>query len=109
MSFRLTTGIGLAAVLSVLLVLGAVHFTGSGTQAQEPPDPTECISDCLLIVDLNGDTVFDVDDVLVFVEGYENQDAAFDKDGDGDVDVFDVLGYAQEVRDCIRGCLPIGP
>lgn len=109
MSLRLIAGIGLAAVMSVLLVLGSIHFTGSETQAQVPPDPTECISDCLLIVDFNGDTVFNVDDVLLFVEGYESQDPAFDKDGDGDVDVFDVLGYAQEVRDCTLGCLPTGP
>jgi hypothetical protein len=107
MSFRLLIGIGLAAVLSVLLVLGTVHFTGSQTQADEP-DPTQCISDCLLIVDFNGDTVFDVDDILLFVEGYDNQDPAFDSDGDGDVDVFDILGYAGQVRDCIKGCLPIG-
>lgn len=99
--------IGLAAVTSVLLVVGTIHFTGSETQAQVPPDPTECINDCLLIVDFNGDTVFNVDDVLLFVESYENQDPAFDKDGN--VDVFDVLGYTQEVRDCIRGCVPSGP
>jgi hypothetical protein len=107
MSFRLITGIGLAAVLSVLLVLGTVHFTGSETQADEP-DPTQCISDCLLIVDFTGDDVFDVNDVLAFVEGYETQDPAFDSDDDGDVDVFDILGFAEQVRDCIKGCLPIG-
>ena len=107
MSFRLITGIGLAAVLSVLLVLGTVHFTGSETQADEP-DPTQCISDCLLIVDFTGDDVFDVNDVLAFVDGYENQDPEFDGDGDGDVDVFDILGFAEQVRDCIKGCLPIG-
>ena len=109
MSFRLITGIGLTAVLSVLLVLGAMQFTGSETQAQEPPDPTECINGCLLIVDFNGDTVFDVEDILLFVEGYESQDPAFDKDGDGDVDVFDVLGYAIDVRDCIGDCVPTAP
>jgi hypothetical protein len=107
MSFRLITGIGLAAVVSVLLVLGTVHFTGSETQADEP-DPTQCISDCLLIVDFTGDDVFDVNDVLAFVDGYENQDPEFDGDGDGDVDVFDILGFAEQVRDCIKGCLPIG-
>ena len=107
MSFRLITGIGLAAVVSVLLVLGTVHFTGSETQADEP-DPTQCISDCLLIVDFTGDDVFDVNDVLAFVDGYENQDPEFDGDGDGDVDVFDILGFAEQVRDCIQGCLPIG-
>ena len=108
MSFRLITGIGLAAVLSVLVVLGTVHFTGNETQAQEEPDPTQCISDCLLIVDFNGDEVFDVNDILLFVDGYENQDPEFDGDGDGDVDVFDILGFAEQVRDCIQGCLPIG-
>jgi len=107
MSFRLITGIGLAAVLSVLVILGTVHFTGSETQADEP-DPTQCISDCLLIVDFNTDGVFDVEDILLFVEGYENQDPEFDGDGDGDVDVFDILGYAEQVRDCIKACLPIG-
>ena len=104
MSFRLLIGIGLAAVLSLAVILGAVRFTGSETQAQEPPDPTQCIAECLLIVDFNGDGVFDVDDVLLFVEAYETGDTAYDSDGDGDVDVFDVLGYAKQVRDCIIDC-----
>ena len=108
MSFRLITGIGLAAVLSVLVVLGTVHFTGNETQAQEEPDPTQCISDCLLIVDFSGDGSFNVDDVLLFAEGYESGNLDFDSDGDGDVDVFDILGFAEQVRDCIQGCLPIG-
>ena len=107
MSFRLITGIGLAAVLSVLLVLGTVHFTGSEAQADEP-DPSLCILDCLLIVDFSGDGSFNVDDVLLFAEGYESGNLDFDSDGDGDVDVFDILGFAEQVRDCIKGCLPIG-
>jgi hypothetical protein len=110
MSFRWLIGMGLTAVLSVLLVLGAVQFTGSETQAQEPPpDPTECMTGCLLIVDFNGDTVFDVEDVLAFVDGYESQDPAFDYDDDGDVDVFDVLGYASNVRACVLDCVTPAP
>jgi hypothetical protein len=108
-SFRLIIGIGLAAVVSVLLVLGTVHFTGSQTQADEP-DPTQCISDCLLIVDFHEDGVFDVLDVQAFVEGYETQDPAFYCDEDEDVDVFDILCYAKQVRDCIIDCTtPTGP
>jgi len=103
-SFRLIIGFGLAAVVSVLLVLGTVHFTGSATQADEPDPITACMSECLLIVDFNEDGVFDVLDVQAFVEGYESGNLDFDSDGDGDVDVFDILGYAEQVKDCIVGC-----
>ena len=113
MSFRLITGIGLAAVLSLLLVLGTVHFTGSETQAQEdPPDPPDlsCFTGCMDdILDFDDSGGFDVGDVLAFAAGYENQAPAFDSDGDGDVDVFDVVAWAQEVGVCLEGCLPIFP
>jgi len=104
---RLLIGFGLVAVVIVAVVLGALRFAAGEAEAQTG---NPCWDQCLLIVDFNGDTVFNVDDVLLFVEGYENQAPAFDKDADGDVDVFDVLAYAKEVRDCIRQCpLPTPP
>jgi hypothetical protein len=107
MSFRFVIGASLAAILAVALVLGAIHFTGSQTSAQEwevPPDVYACL---VQEADLNGDGEFDALDILIFKDAFGCEDpepcynSICDKDGDGDVDVFDIVAFAVAVRDCL--------
>ncbi len=117
MAFRLLIGIGLAAVVSLAAVLGAIQFTGGEAEAQ-PPDIE--IAPCLLYclgqeANFDGQNGFTIEDILLAAEAYDTQtdvcDPAYpcDPDGDGDIDVFDLLHYAGKVRDCIATTDPCPP
>ncbi len=111
MSLRIIIGMGLAGILAVALALGAVHLKSSQTSAQVvPPDVAQCLNE---VADFNDSGAFDIEDILVFADAFgaescddPNYNAAVDHDGDCDVDVFDIVGFAKDVRDCVLGGLP---
>ncbi|MCA9299325.1 MAG: hypothetical protein KDA28_09675, partial [Phycisphaerales bacterium] len=53
------------------------------------------------VVDLNGDTVLDIFDILEYLSRFSNGDPTADWNGDGVIDIFDVLAY---LGDFSAGC-----
>ncbi len=75
---------------------------GSSTEAQVLPD-------CLTVLDFNGDGELTVEDVLLFGDAIENQDPAYDYNGDTVVDILDVVSVVQEVVACFQQLQPPQP
>lgn len=89
------------------LALGFAYFSGNmdvefGSSAQ-----AEHTNACLdsVLGNLDGDGHFTSGDLIAFKDAFLNQntDPAFDTDGDGDVDVDDVMSYIQDLRSCFGG------
>jgi hypothetical protein len=70
------------------------------------PGPSSGIPPCLYSFDYSGDGSLDVNDVMIFRDAFgselgdPNYAEIVDTDGDGDVDIFDVVASVQDVIDC---------
>jgi hypothetical protein len=105
---------GLAIVGGVVLGLAALsgYFSvhvGSGDSAQATGH------ECVLALDFNGDGLLDVQDVEVFKAAFgssagdANYDPRADVNGDGTVDLWDVVAAAQMIVDCMQQLQPALP
>lgn len=87
---------GAALALGITFLTGNLDF-GGGSTAQATP-----FEECLVVLDLNGDGVTDLDDILGMKTAIENNDPAFDFNGDGTTDIFDVVDKLGEFTTCLE-------
>lgn len=96
---------GLAVVGAAMLAL--VHFSGNldvefgGSEASA--NSTFACLDQVLGPWAPPTDIFDIDDLIAARAAVANQDIApqFDRDGDGDVDLDDIMIYVQELKACL--------
>lgn len=98
-----------ATALVAAIALGITFLTGNlrlelGSSA-EAGHTAACLDQVLGNLDGSGDAHFTVDDLLAFRDAARNQDTdpRFDRNGDGTVDIDDVMIYIQELRACFTG------
>ena len=101
MRFLLPLVAGAALALGVTFLTGNLDFGGGGSTAEAGP-----ILDCLLQLDFDGDGQLTVGDIEAFRNAIENQDPAFDSNGDTVVDVFDAVFAVKQVIACLQQIQP---
>jgi len=94
---------GVVLALGITFLTGNLEFGGGSSTEAEP------LPGCVLFLDLNGDTELTVDDVMGFKTAIENQDEAFDYNGDTVVDIHDVVSVVQELVSCFQEQQPPQP
>lgn len=111
LAMRFVASMRIAAVFvaGAGLALGSLFLTGNLGFGGDSPAAAEVLPECLASLDFNNDGKLTVEDVLAFKDGIENQDPAFDIDGDGDVDISDVVGAVAQVVDCFQNQQPPVP
>ena len=87
---------GAALALGITFLTGNLEF-GGGSTAQADP-----FSVCLPKLDLNGDGMTDLDDILDMKAAIENDDPAFDFDLSGTTDIFDLIKKLNEFVACLE-------
>ncbi len=95
---------GAALALAITLLTGNLEF-GSGGSSAEAEVPHECLE----ILDLNGDGELTVEDVMMFRDAIEQQDMAYDYNGDTVVDIHDAISVIQDVIECFQQQQPPVP
>ena len=105
MRYALAVVAGAAFALGVTFLAGGLDFGDGGTSTAQAEIPHECLED----LDLNGDGSLTVEDVLLFKDAIENQDGAFDFNGDTVVDIHDGVLLIQGVVDCFQNLQPPSP
>ncbi len=101
MRFVLPVVAGAALALGVTFLTGNLDFGSGGSTAEAGP-----ILDCLLQLDFNGDGQLTVGDIEAFRTAIQNQDPAFDLNGDTVVDVFDAVFAVKQVIACLQQIQP---
>ena len=90
---------GAALTLAITFLTGNLEFgSGSGSGSAQ----AEHLPACLAALDFNADDALTVEDVLLFKDAIDTQNLAFDFNGDGVVDILDVVGVVQEVVTCFQ-------
>ncbi len=102
-ALKLSGGIAIVAAM----VAAAAFFSGNlhvqlGSEASALPTHP-CLDQVLGNLADPPDGHFDVQDILAFRDAFrtQNTDPRYDRDGDGDVDIDDLMVYIQELRTCL--------
>ncbi len=95
---------GAAVALGIAFLTGSLDFDSGGSTAEAGP-----VQDCLLQLDFNHDGLLSVADIEAFRTAIDNQDPAFDLNGDTIVDVFDAVTAVKGVIQCLQQIQPPPP
>jgi len=87
---------GAALALGITFLTGNLEF-GGGSTAQATP-----FEECLGILNFDGEGGTDLDDILAMKTAIETNDLAFDFNGDGTTDIFDLVLKLNEFAACLE-------
>jgi hypothetical protein len=107
-ALKLAGGLAIAAVaiIAISYLSGNLHVQVGNDAAAS--DPQGCLNEVFGNLADPPDGVFTVDDLLAAKDAFQNQntDPRYDRDGDSDVDIDDLMLYIQDLRTCFEGSIP---
>ena len=105
-----------AVAIVAALALGIAYFSGSmsvgfGGDEAQADHTNACLDDVLGNLADPPDGHFTFEDLLAFKDAFQEQntDPRYDTDGDGDVDIDDVMSYIQDLKTCFSESGPPAP
>jgi hypothetical protein len=105
-----------AVAIVAALTLGIAYFSGNmsvgfGGDEAQADHTNACLDNVLGNLADPPDGHFTFEDLLAFKDAFQEQntDPRYDTDGDGDVDIDDVMSYIQDLKTCFSESAPPAP